>query len=221
MDRTISLFAGLDRLTKSLDDPEVDLERDLRRLGDDLARAVSSYLGLTLTIASVAGPISLSSWHGEYGPAAIGSSLLIPLPLICATPAGSTLILHAGAPGAFVDLCADLSHVLGEPLTDFDLDGHLPDQLSQNAKPELTGLAEFSHLNQAIGVLLAVGYTREQAYAELWHHAQDVDGDMHAIARVIVASAVRGLGPVPSDVRQHHRSRARAAVPALRLVEGS
>jgi hypothetical protein len=208
MDRTNSLFAGLAGLTKNLDKPEVDLELEMRRLGDDLARAVSSYLGLTLTITSGAGPISLSTWQEHAGAAAIGSSLLIPLPLICPTPPGSTLLLHAAVPGAFVDLTADLSHAIGQPLDAFDLDCHRTDLLTPIARPELTGLAEFCHLNQAIGVLLERGHSREQAYAELWHRARDVGGDMHAAAKLIIASTQRGLAPIPSGPRQHDRSRA-------------
>jgi hypothetical protein len=173
------------------------LDGELRRLSDELSRIVDSYLGLTVMLTGVAGPVSMSTWHEPAGRAAVGSSLLIPLPLICATPPGSALILHAARPGAFVDLTADLSFALGEPLPTFVLDQHLTEHLNPNSRPELIGLAESSQINQAIGVLLACGHTREQALAELWHRAGDVPRDLHTAAQAIINRAELGVGPRP------------------------
>jgi hypothetical protein len=197
VDQTNSLSAALARLTESLDRPEADLEGELRRLSDDLSSAVDSYLGLSITITGDAGPVSLSTWHDPAGRAEVGSSLLIPLPLICATPPGSVLILHAAQPGAFVNLTADLSFALGEPLPTFVLDQHLTEHLNRTSTPELIGLAESSQINQAIGVLLACGHTREQALAELWHRAGDVPSDLHTAAEAVINRADLGLGPHP------------------------
>jgi hypothetical protein len=194
VDQTISLSAGLARLTESLGRPEADLEGELRRLSDELASAVDSYLGLSITITGDAGPVTMSTWQPDAGRAAVGSSLLIPLPLICATPPGSALILHAAQPGAFVDLAADLSFALGEALPTFVLDQHLTEHANRSSTPELIGLAESSQINQAIGVLLACGRTREQALAELWHRASDIASDVRTAAETIINRAQLGVG---------------------------
>jgi hypothetical protein len=193
----MSLSAGLARLTESLDRPEADIEGDLRLLSDELASAVDSYLGLSITITGDAGLVSMSTWHDPAGRTAVGSSLLIPLPLICATPPGSALILHAAQPGAFVDLTADLSFALGEPLTTFVLDRHLTERSDRTSTPELIGLTECSQINQAIGVLLACGHTRQQAMTELWHRAGGVPSDLHSAAEVITNRAELGMSPHP------------------------
>jgi hypothetical protein len=197
VDQIISLSAGLARLTDSLDRPGADLEGELRRLSDELASVIDSYLGLSITITGTAGPVTMSTWHDAAGRAAVGSSLLIPLPLICATPPGSALILHASQAGAFVDLAADLSYALGEPLPTFVLDQHLAEQPDHSSRPELIGLAEASQINQAIGVLLACGRTREQALAELWRRASDVPCDLRTAAEAIISRAKLGVGPRP------------------------
>jgi hypothetical protein len=190
----MSLSTGLARLTEHLDRPPADLEGALRHLSEELASAVESYLGLSITITGEAGPVSISTWHNPTGPATVGTSMLIPLPLICSAPPGSALILHAAQPGAFVDLTADLSFALDEPLPTFVLDQH-PTEHHHSSQPELTGLTESSQINQAIGVLLACGHTREQALTELWHQANDTPCHLHAAAELIINRAEHGLGP--------------------------
>jgi len=195
VDHNNSLVVGLTRLNANLANPEILLENELRNLSNDLARAVNSYLGLEITITDIAGPVSLTAWRDDRNHDVIGSSLLISLPSICAATPGSTLILYAAKPGAFVDLTADLSFALGEPLTAFVLDQHLDHHLHAGAHSELTGLAEFSQINRAIGVLVACGHTPKQAHAELWHRATDAHQDLHTTAKVILSSAELGLGP--------------------------
>lgn len=77
------------------------------------------------------------------------------------------------------------------------LDQHLNEHLNPSSKPELIGLAEYSQINQAIGVLLACGHTREQARAELWHRASDVPCDLHTAAQAIINRAELGVDPHP------------------------
>lgn len=197
MDHYESLVIGLGRLTDPLDNAPMDLDGELRRLGDDLSRAVDSYLGLSITITGHSGPVSLTTWRQTDGPA-VRSSLLIPLPLICLSAPGSALILYAAVPGAFVDLGADLSFDLGEPLAAFVLDAHLTEHLHRSSTPEFTGLSDFSHVNRAIGILLACGHTREQAHTALWNQAAGNDPrDLHTAAEAIINTAVHGVGPHP------------------------
>jgi len=173
----------------------MNLGGELRRLGDDIARAVDSYLGLTITVTGMSGPVSLTTWR-EPGEVAVGTSLLIPLRPICGSAPGSTLILYAAVPGAFVDLAADLSYTAGEPLTAFLLDRHLSEHPAHSKTSQSTGLTGFSNINRAIGVLLACGRTREQAHTELWDRAAGtVPRDLHASAQAIIDRAALGVGP--------------------------
>ncbi len=197
MDQFNSLSTGLGPLTEAFGIAPMTSDGELRRLGDDLAHAVDSYLGLSITITGMSGPVSLTTWRVTDGPA-VGSSMLIPLPLICVSAPGSALILYASVPGAFVDLGAALSFALGEPLAAFVLDAHLTEHLDRSANSELTGLTEFSDVNRAIGVLLACGQTRERAHNELWGRASGDDSrDLHTAAQAIINSAERGVGPHP------------------------
>jgi hypothetical protein len=195
MDRGNSLSDGLGRLSEALEDPQVDLEGEVGRLGDELARAVTSYLGLTITINGVTGPVSLTCWRLPDGDAPVRSSLLVPLASICAVEAGSTLLLYAALPGAFVDLSADLSFALGQALPGFVLDRHLSEFPRRGAGPELTGLVAFSHVNQAVGVLVGCGRSHDQAHAELRNRAIHADGDIHTAAQGVINSAGLGIGP--------------------------
>ena len=77
---------------------------------------------------------------------------------------GSTIIFYAGVPGAFVDLAADLSYSLGLPPGTVVLDEDTAAPLSESG---LTGAAESSTVNQAIGVLIDRGYTPATAGAHL------------------------------------------------------
>jgi hypothetical protein len=203
VDHSTSLPTGLGQLTDTLDQTRID--DGLRRLGDDLAHTVDSYLGLSITITGQSGPVSLTRWR-KTGSPAVGSSLLIPLRLICDGTPGSTLILYAAVPGAFVDLAADLSCAVGEPLATFVLDRHLTGHLHPNARPEFTGLTEFATINRAIGVLLACGHTWAQAHTELWNQAGGhTSRDLHTVAEAIIHSAGPGVGNNHSDLKTHDR----------------
>jgi hypothetical protein len=167
-------------------------------LGQDLAYAVDSYLGLTITITGQSGAVCLTTWRESDGPAA-GTSLLIPLHLICVSPPGSTLILYAATPGAFVDLGASLSFATGEPLTAFVLDSHLTEHPTEHNDPDanaqFSGLSEFTTINRALGVLVACGHTREQARSELSDRAgRHVSRDLHTTAQAIITNATLGIG---------------------------
>jgi hypothetical protein len=154
-----TLGADLRTLTDALGQPGTDLEAVLRELSKDIELAVDSYCGLSMTIVVDTGPLSLST----VDPVDIGTSLLLPLTAICEVEYGSTIVFFARTPGAFVDLAADLSFTLGLGLDSFVIDDHL----LANSEPGLTGLAEMSAINQAIGVLIDQGSTPHRARAEL------------------------------------------------------
>ena len=59
--------------------------------------------------------------------------------------------------------------MLGEPLTAFVLDN--PEHIERGRCRGFTGLAEVANIN-AVGLLLAAGYTHEQAHTELCDQAE-------------------------------------------------
>jgi hypothetical protein len=153
-----STAAALALLTRAADDPDIDLEERMHAAIAAVEFAVTSYLGLTLTITVQGHEVSFTA--GDHSENQAGTSLRIPLSLGPATEAASTLTLFAATPGAFVDLAADLSYALGTPNVDLALDEHLAE--ANNAG--VTGLAEYSVINQAAGVLINRGHTEVGQY---------------------------------------------------------
>ena len=165
MEIPAALAADLAILSAALDEGDIDLVEALRRLVADAKSAVPSYLGLTVTADHASSPVSLTVMEDFADPVDIVSSLLMPLSDDGADGAPPVVVtLYAASAGAFVDLAADLGWLTGRPLTDFTIDRHL----SPPAEPVLDGSVQRSSLiNQAIGVLLARGYTLEQAELEI------------------------------------------------------
>jgi hypothetical protein len=116
----------------------------------------------------------------------IVTSLRLPMSW-AAMEAGSMIILYAGAPGAFVDLAADLS-LLAPPATRHDCSGR--GHTAPVSESGLTGAAESSTINQAIGVLIDRGYTPATAGAHLQHQASELQRDLHQAATRILKSAL-------------------------------
>jgi hypothetical protein len=140
-----ALAADLAALTQDLDRPDVDLDDLLTCFASSAKGAVASYLGMTITIAAEVHEISFTVRDSS---SAVATSLTIPLTAVTTTAGGSRLVLYASAPGAFVDLAADLSYALNVELAAFVHDDHL------GMRTEGSGLDEYSTFNQAVGVLI-------------------------------------------------------------------
>lgn len=177
-----ALAADLAALADALDEPATDIEVVLRSLSEHAGAAVASYLGLSLSVVVDANPVTMTVLVETVDHDTIASSVLVPL-----SAAGSTIVFYAGQPGAFVDLAADLSWTLGLPLTSIEIDAHLA---VPAANAGLTGLADLSVVNQAIGILIGGGLTPAQARAELQRRAQGTAGSMAQAARSVIAGAV-------------------------------
>jgi hypothetical protein len=159
----------------------------LHRLGEYFTRAVNSYIGVMISFPSPTGLVSLTSWCNLAADTEAHSSLLVPLQLICATEPGTTLILYAGTAGAFIDLAADLSWTFGVPPSSFALDEQLSPRLATDGDESvISGLAGFSLINQAIGVLIADGYPREDAHSELRRRAAQSNSDLSSAAAPVM-----------------------------------
>jgi len=158
----------------------------LEVLVDDLTVAVPELLGLHLKILMAGDPISLSAGSPDALPAA---SLHVPLDKLSTADAGSAITFYAGRPGAFVDLAADIRHAYGLD-GDVIVDGHLDEPLPIAADPTtmtgITGLSEFSVINQAIGVLIAQGQPTETARGELARRAEQAGTTLRVAAQQLI-----------------------------------
>ena len=197
MEISAALAADLTALTEALDDPPVDLENQLRALASDLARAVASFSGLTMIIRLDGHDVSLfAGAAADVGAGAAETSLEIPLSALSGAQDGSSLVVYAAIAGAFVDLAADLSYVLGLNPIWLVLDQHLHLATTTDGSG-MAGLQEYSLVNQAIGVLIARGHTPDSALDELRRLA-DLDGGAPGVGAAAVLRTL-AAGPRTDD----------------------
>jgi hypothetical protein len=186
-----ALAADLDMLSAAIQNSDGGLEPVLQSLAKELQAAVESYVGLTITIAAEGHRISFTT--SERGATAT-TSLSIPLTALAGGEAGSSLVLYATTPGAFVDLAADLAWVLEIKPSALVLDQHVAAPAPSDG---VTGLSELATINRAIGALIELGHTPESARAELRRHADLDSGDMPAAAQRILDGLRRPPLPEP------------------------
>jgi len=182
MEISETLAADLAILAQALDDA-VDIVDNLYQLSADARFAVPSYQGLTLIIADAANRLAITALETGMRQDVAGTSVLVPLS--ASDPPGTSLVLYAGQPGAFVDLAADLAWLTGYPVGEFVFDQHL-------SIPPETGtdgvISALSAVNQAIGVLIGRGYTLERARFELDRRAVEGGVERQAVAAMILDS---------------------------------
>ncbi|HTQ19369.1 hypothetical protein [Mycobacterium sp.] len=179
-----ALAADLGILTAALDESDADMLQNLHQLGVNAQAALSTYLGLSVTVDGGDDPPFTFTTLDDGAADDVRASLRLTLPGVGAGRAAPmvALLLYAGTPGAFVDLAADLAWLTGRPLDDFALDQHL----SVPGKPDTgTYLGTASVINQAIGVLIGRGCTPGQAHRELDIQA-DGGADRHTAAQFIL-----------------------------------
>lgn len=167
------LAARIGGLTASIGADATVIYDPLTALIHDLKLAVHSYVGLQLSLDDHGHVISLTSF--EDGAQAVDIQTTVRLPLTALSPLAdpnSAILFYARNPGAFVDLAADLSYALqlpvGEQNTMIRLDQAVIPALLTS---DLTGVAERSAINQAIGVLLGRGHHPDQTHRELHQQA--------------------------------------------------
>jgi hypothetical protein len=209
VDLPAALLAHLQELAASIGHDDQELDDTLTALTTALRSTAASYFGFALTVVENQWPVTLAAFtDGSDVP--VGTSLRLPLALVSrkVDPA-SRVIFFAGTAGAFTDLAADLSHALGGIPVDqassaanngddrgsglggqrrtIELDADLP-PLSRTSG--LTGLAELTALNRAIGILVDQGHDIEQAHQLLRSAAAaaGVEPQIYA-ARIILARA--------------------------------
>jgi hypothetical protein len=161
-----ALVEGLTLLSDALDDPITDLQAVLSVLTDDLAAAIPSYLGLTVTLHVQDDSVIVSTL--DAGPVDVRASLLLPLSPSGSSEVTGSVAFYSGSGGAFIDLADDAKWIFnldGPPV----LDAHLPAAGSEPGG--IRGLTALSDLNQAIGVLVEDGHTPHDAHTELRRRA--------------------------------------------------
>jgi len=192
-------------LTASVGQDDRGLSDTLVALTTALRSTASSYCGFQLIIVENEWPVTLTAFDDGHD-APIGTSLRLPLGLVSRMVDGeSRVVFFAGTPGAFTDLAADLSHALGgipvngrsSTANNADdhgtrVDGHRKvieldiDLLPASRTSGLTGLAELTVLNRALGMLIQQGHDIEQAHQLLRREAAaaGVEPHIHA-ARIL------------------------------------
>jgi hypothetical protein len=191
MNITTGLATDLRRLTAALDEPGADIAQSLHKLAADTHAAVRSYLGLNMSVSRSDPLFTFAYLNDGVVAGDIATSLRLTLPSIGDSwaPPAVALILYAGSPGAFVDLAADLAWLTARPLSDFVLDQHLTIAAGSDTG---TQLSSASVINQAIGVLIGIGYTPQQADWRLDTQAAHAGIDRYAAARLILAMRTGG-----------------------------
>ena len=183
MDNASALTAQLGALTNILDDPGTDLQAILAVLSDELSQVVASYIGLTMTQQFDGFEVSMSAIEaGSAGDAR--SSVQLPLDLPTAAEPACSVAFYASEQGAFVRLAADFQRVTG-PDPRIILDGPRPDPLPKSG---VSGLADLSAVNRAIGVLITRGYFPDEARAELHRRVGDGSDSVPDAARRVLLS---------------------------------
>ena len=157
----------------------------------ELERAVASYRGLQLTIISTGFPVVLTAFADGHNGAVL-TSLRVPLILVdSGFAAGSQVVFYASTSGAFVDLAADLTYALARVPRPPGENGDHPAQpsirLDADLPPDghtfsLSGVAELSAVNRAVGVLIDQGNHPDDAHETLRGHAARAGLEPHAWA---------------------------------------
>jgi hypothetical protein len=201
-------------LTASIGQDDQDLDDTLVALTAALHSTATTYCGLRLTIVENQRPVTLTAFadgHDADGhEIPVGTSLRLPLALVSPmVDPESRVVFFAITPGAFTDLAADLSYAFGgipvdqaSPAADGDghhdhsaarLDGHHRKSIELDADlpplsrtSGLTGLAELTVLNRAIGILVAQGSDIEQAHLVLRRDAAAAGVEQHVYAARIL-----------------------------------
>lgn len=187
MDISAPLSADLSALTEALDHRDVGLETYVARLAAEVRHGIASYLAMTMTIAADDHDVSFTVHEPPAAatPGHIVTSLLIPLADAARVQPGSSVVLYAGTPGAFVDLAADLGYARGMDPSSLSLDRHLPAPADGAG---MRGLDGHLAINKAVGVLIDQGRTPESARRELRRLAGLDGGSVRRTAAEILLS---------------------------------
>lgn len=198
-------------LEDALDPDGSAVAESMAPLAASLSAAVTSSRGLQLTLSWLGYPVVLTACpsptpDGPRGhdtrPDQVVTSLRLPLELIDPQfEVGSQLVFYAGTSGAFVDLAADLTYALtsrasadgGDAAATgqraaITLDTDLPPPRPTSG---VSGVAELSTINHAIGVLIERGHHLDDVQHTLRRHAGAAGLTPYAFAVGLLQDEVR------------------------------
>lgn len=110
-----ALRHDLQLLLASVGDDDATVLILLDKLGEALTLTVTSYLGLQIVLVDHGHPVTATTFPAGSTHHDIAASLRLPLNLMLPADPASTIVFYAGTSGAYVDLAADLTHVLQLP----------------------------------------------------------------------------------------------------------
>lgn len=169
------------------EDPRLDTYAD--ELSHALWVAVPSFIGFTVHTSEFS-----FSW-GPFLPARPGAGIHAASTLRwvvdATTSAPVRFVLYASKKGAWVDMSADLAWLTRCPLPQFLLDRDLAATIAMDL-PELLTTSTF---NQAIGVLLTLGYPLDEAMDELDARARADDTNRPTAAQALLDGLAPALPP--------------------------
>ena len=158
------LSTDLSEFLNGLDPAGPEVLQAMSLLRRDLTLAVPSFQALRLAFQLEGVPIALTVADGVRP---IVTTMRLPLWWLSTEQDASSITFYAAVRGAFVDLAADLTHSLGLDANAVILDGLAPEVMAVTLSSGLTGLAGFTAVNRAIGMLMAGGFDIDDARAEL------------------------------------------------------
>ncbi len=183
MNCSTALTAQLSALTATSGEADTDLQAILEVLVDDLVSAVPSFVGLTMTQRFDGFAVTTTVMDRDPGRLAC-SSLALPVDTGGPDKPACTVVFFAGEAGAFVQFAAGMQRING-PDPRVVLDGPLPHPLPKSG---VTGLADLSSVNRAIGVLITRGYFPDEARAELRRRVGESPDNVPDVARRVLLS---------------------------------
>ena len=199
-------------LSGALDDRGADLAELLRTLTEDVGLAVPSFLGLSVSLLVGGDALGWTAMIEPHAGHEIGTSARLPLVALGRVEESSEIVFYAGTPGGFVDLAADVSFVLGiDPSTVVLDDDLIPPEHSGG----VSGLADVSLVNQAVGALIDRMGGAEAARAELGRLA---DTGRHSVLQAAI-EVVRSTAAPPRSRREILRDLAASAPDLLLAID--
>jgi hypothetical protein len=165
-------------LALDLDPAAASLAAQLTGLGQDIRRSVPSLHTVSILLAEVPGEMAVEL---EGSADRILASLAMP---VSDDAAPALLVLRAGRSGAFLLLADDLAiHAANARIP--EIDQHLSLDPSVNAALVSAALIDRRWMSIATGVLLAQGFTPEEAAAHLQLLADSAGVPLPAAARSV------------------------------------
>ncbi len=185
MQLSTALAVDLQQLTAALEAAprhRLDLTRSLRSLAQEAERAVTSFLGLSITVTVDGQDVTLTSLTDMVERRDIASSLQVPLGTISPELTG-TVVFYASHPDAFIELAVELG---GVPVAD-----EVPAAADGPLVSGIVGAQQLSSLNRAVGLLMGRGFPPEDAHRELVDRARRDGVAVHVLAQRLLDETVR------------------------------